>query len=162
MVYLSHVNLANHRWCDYALLVLFVAVLQHIVVNGSLFVIITVLSYCLQSCSSDLYILSLAWFDTSPYSRRVQSLQSKGSYLKSWTIVCEDLRYLLKYGLWRQYPLVDKVILYMGIVQELHTPTTSSILDFGCTSFTSFSSLVHSINRQLSKSNDIAFTLHLR
>ena len=79
--YLSRVDLANHRrrrrrWCDYALLVLFVAVLQHIVVNGSLFVIITVLSYCLQSCSSDLYILSLAWFDTSLYSGRVQSIQS--------------------------------------------------------------------------------------
>jgi hypothetical protein len=26
---------------------------------------------------------------------------------------------------------VDKVILYMDTVQELHDPTTSSILDFG-------------------------------
>lgn len=63
--YLSHVDLANHHhcWCDYALLVLFVAILQHTVVHGSLFVVITIRSYCLQSCSSDLHILSLVWFD---------------------------------------------------------------------------------------------------
>jgi len=72
-----------------------------------LFVVITILSYCLPSCSSNLSIFHLTWFDTSLYYRRVQSLQSKVHRWRVDILCCEDSRYLLKYMLWRHYPLVE-------------------------------------------------------
>jgi len=56
------VDLANHRyhWYDYALLLSFVAILLHFMINGLLFVVITIIFYCLPSCSHNLSMLPLA------------------------------------------------------------------------------------------------------
>jgi hypothetical protein len=96
-----------------------------------LFVVITILSYCLPSCSNDLSILSLAWFDTY----LVQSLQSKVHiwrvevpFVKTWGI-CWSTGCECSTLLWGSFSSST-----IDIDQELHSTTTSLILDFGCIS----------------------------
>ena len=58
-----------------------------------------------------------------------------------------------------RHPLVEEILFYIDMFQELHASTTSLILDFGCIFFLFLFSLVLS---SLSKCNVIAFMLHLR
>jgi len=99
--------------------------------------------------------LFFLWLDLTHLSIIVEFKISKAWFIVE-VLFCEDLRYLLKYGLWRQYALVAEVLFYIDIVQELHASTTSSILDFGLIRLFYFSSLVHCVN------SPNATTLHSR
>jgi hypothetical protein len=75
----------------------------------------------MPSCSSHLSILYLAWFGEHLYiTIEFESLLRK---VIVEILSYENLRYLLKYILRRlQYALEADIIVYIDIVQELHTP----------------------------------------
>ena len=100
---------------------------------------------CLATCRLAVVLSIFGWFGTSHCSCRVQSLQSKTHVWGVDVLVCEDSRYLLKYWFVKAIPSCGGDHLHRQ-VQELHTLTTSLILDFGCIFFLFLFSLVLSIN----------------